>query len=229
MTTSPTPPPALSPTPRSTVQRGKKRARSDREDLYAVLDAVLICHLAVVVDGAPRVIPTGFGRDGDTMYLHGSSAAASLRSADGTPVCVAVTELDGVVYARSVFDHSVNYRSAIVHGVAHLVTDPDEKLHGLHVLTEHLAPGSWDYARRPNRKELAKTSVLALDLTEASVKIRSGPPADEDEDVTADVAWAGVIPLHRSWGDPQPCPRLRDTHEVPPHIRQRTARLHEVL
>jgi uncharacterized protein len=211
----------LSPTDRSTVRRGKKRARTDRADLYAVLDAVLFCHLAVVVDGMPLVVPTGFGRDGDTMYLHGSSGAASLRSANGAPVCVAVTELDGVVYARSVFDHSVNYRSAVVHGFARLVTDPDEKLHGLRVLTEHLAPGSWDYARRPNAKELAKTSVIALDLTEASVKIRTGPPADEDDDVEVNAVWAGVVPLHREWGEPQPCPQLAGDHEVPPHVLKR--------
>ena len=212
----------LSPTPRSTVRRGKKRARTDRADLYAVLDAVLVCHLAVVLDGAPLVIPTGFGRDGDTLYLHGSSGAASIRAAGAAAVCVAVTELDGIVYSRSVFNHSVNYRSAVVHGTARNVTDEAEKLHGLRVLTEHLAPGSWDYARRPNAKELAKTSVLALDLAEASVKVRTGPPGDDEDDVALDATWAGVLPLTRSWGRPQPCPQLEQQHAVPPHVLRRS-------
>jgi uncharacterized protein len=213
----------LSPTPRSTVRRGKERARTEREELYAVLDAVLVCHLAVVLDGRPLVLPTGFGRDGDTLYLHGSTGAASLRTATAAPVCVAVTELDGIVYARSVFHHSVNYRSAVVHGMAHPVTDDEQKLHGLRVLTEHLAPGSWDYCRPPDRRELAATTVLALDLAEASVKIRGGPPVDDDEDVADDTRWAGVLPLARTWGTPEPCPQLGPHHTAPPpHLTTRT-------
>jgi len=212
----------LSPTPRSTVRRGKQRARTDRADLYAVLDAALVCHLAVVVDGAPFVVPTCFARDGDTLYVHGSSGSASLRTAAATPICIAVTELDGVIYGRSVFHHSVNYRSAVVHGTARAVTDPDERLHGLRTLTEHLAPGSWDYARRPNRKELAQTVVLAVDLTEASVKIRTGPPVDDDDDVAADAVWSGVLPLRRVWDTPQPCPLLGPRHETPDHVLRRS-------
>lgn len=212
----------LSPTPRSTVHRGKERARTDRADLYAVLDSVLVCHLAVVVDGAPFVIPTSFGRDGDRLYLHGSTGALSLRSGTSAPVCVSVTELDGIVYGRSVFHHSVNYRSAIVHGDARLVTDDEERLAGLRALVEHLAPGSWDYARLPNRKELAATAVLAMDLTEASVKIRSGPPVDDPDDVIADQAWAGSLPITRSWGRPQPCPQLGPHLADPPaHVTSR--------
>ncbi|MBW4716624.1 pyridoxamine 5'-phosphate oxidase family protein [Saccharothrix obliqua] len=212
----------LSPTPRSTVRRGRKRAVTERDALHAVLDAALVCHLAVVVDGAPLVLPTGFGRDGDTIYLHGSTGARSMReAATGIPVCVAVTLVDGVVYARSVFDHSMNYRSAVIHGTAVPVTDPAAKTHALRVLTEHIAPGSWDYARQPSAKELAATTVLAVDLAEASVKIRTGPPGDEDEDVAANRAWAGVLPLHTSWGTPEPDPLLVGEWDVPPHVSGR--------
>ncbi|KOX12740.1 flavin-nucleotide-binding protein [Saccharothrix sp. NRRL B-16348] len=213
----------LSPTDRSTIKRGRNRAVTEREALHAVLDAALVCHLAVVVDGAPLVLPTGYGRDGDTLYLHGSTGARSLReAATGVPVCVAVTILDGVVYARSVFDHSMNYRAAVVHGTAVPVTDPDAKRHALRVLTEHIAPGSWDYARPPTPKELAATAVLSLDLAEASVKIRSGPPGDEDEDVAANAKWAGVLPLRTAWGEPEPDPTLVGEWDVPPHVTART-------
>ncbi|MGX7824858.1 pyridoxamine 5'-phosphate oxidase family protein [Actinokineospora sp. 24-640] len=211
----------LSPTERSTVRRGKARAVTDRAALRAVLDAGLVCHLATVVDGAPLVLPTGYGRDGDTLYLHGSTGARSLREAQAQQVCVAVTLLDGVVYARSVFDHSMNYRSAVIHGAAVPVTDPAAKTHALRVLTEHLAPGSWDHARTPSAKELAATAVLALDLTEAAVKIRAGDPADEDDDIAADRAWAGVLPLTQVWGDPRPAQNLGDRWEVPEHVRTR--------
>ncbi|KAA2253545.1 pyridoxamine 5'-phosphate oxidase family protein [Solihabitans fulvus] len=213
--------PSLSPTPRSTIQRGKKHAVTDRAALDAVLDAGLICHLSVVADGAPLVLPTGYGRDGDTLYLHGSSGAHTMRAAAGTDVCVAVTLLDGIVYARAVFNFSVNYRSAVIHGVAVPVTEPAAKLHGLRVLTEHLAPGSWDHAREPNARELAATTLLALDLTEASVKIRSGPPADDDEDVAAGTAWAGVLPVRSQWGAPEPCPLLPEDIAVPEHVTNR--------
>jgi nitroimidazol reductase NimA-like FMN-containing flavoprotein (pyridoxamine 5'-phosphate oxidase superfamily) len=213
---------SLSPTPRSTVHRGKNRARTDRAALHAVLDAGLICHFAFVVDDAPVVIPTGYARDGDTLYVHGSTGARSLRAAaDGVEVCVTVTLLDGIVYGRSVFHHSVNYRSAVIHGRARAVTDDEAKLRGLRVLTEHLAPGSWGYAREPNKRELAQTALLALDLGEAAVKIRSGPPVDEDTDVEADAVWAGVLPVHTEWGAAEPCPLLNETWQVPEHVRAR--------
>ncbi|MDR8414608.1 pyridoxamine 5'-phosphate oxidase family protein [Nonomuraea sp. 3-1Str] len=207
----------LSTTPRTTLGRSKERGSADRNDLYEVLDAGLICHLGVVADGHPMVVPTGYGRDGDTLYLHGSTGARSLRAAEGAEVCVTVTHLDGIVLARSVFHHSVNYRSAVIYGTARLVTDDDERLTGLRVLTERLAPGQWDYARRPNRKELAATAVLALPLDEASVKIRRGGPVDEDEDHGLPV-WAGVLPLVTSWGAPVPDPLLREGMDVPVHI-----------
>ncbi|MGY1825455.1 MULTISPECIES: pyridoxamine 5'-phosphate oxidase family protein [unclassified Blastococcus] len=213
----------LSPTDRSTVRRGATRARTDRADLHAVLDAGLIGHLGVQLGDAPVVLPTGYGRHGDTLYLHGSTGAATLRSAaTGAPVCFTVTHLDGIVYARSAFHHSVNYRCAVVHGRARLVTDPDERLLALEVLTEHLAPGSWAATRRPDRKELAATAVLALDLAEASVKIRTGPPGDDERDIegaeVADPVWAGVLPLVTVPGEPQPCPLLPAGTAVPPRV-----------
>jgi uncharacterized protein len=211
----------LSTTPRSTVKRGKKRAVTERSALHAVLDAGLVCHLAVVVDGAPIVLPTGYGRDGDTLYLHGSTGARTLREAGaGVPVSVAVTLLDGIVYARSVFDHSMNYRCAVVHGVAVPVLDPEAKAHALRVLVEHLTPGSWDHARQPSPRELAATAVLALDLAEASVKIRTGPPTDEESDLGSP-AWAGVLPVVTSYGTPEPCPLLAEGTAVPEHVSGR--------
>lgn len=214
--------PALSPTARSTVRRGRERARTDRSELYELLDSCLICHLGLVVDDAPVVLPTGYGRDGDTLYLHGSTGSASMiGAASGTPVSVAVTRLDGVVYARSAFHHSVNYASAVIHGTATPVVEPDAKMHGLRVLTEHLAPGSWSHTRQPNRKELAATSVLAVPLHEASVKMRSGPPGDDEADVAAGTSWAGVLPLRRAWGGVEPCPLLPPGVPVPPHVTGR--------
>jgi hypothetical protein len=211
----------LSPTPRSTVRRNRRRARTDRAELYALLDEALICHLGVLVDGAPVVLPTGYGRVGDVLYLHGSVASRSLAAAAELPVSVAVTLVDGVVYARSSFHCSMNYRSAVVHGAARAVTDPAEIERGLAALTEHLAPGTWSHARTPTRKELAATVVLALDLTEASAKMRSGPPVDEPEDVEAGTAWAGVLPVRTVIGAPEPCPLLPAGAPVPAHVLDR--------
>ncbi|MFI7610073.1 pyridoxamine 5'-phosphate oxidase family protein [Nonomuraea terrae] len=210
----------LSTTPRTTLGREKQRGSTDRNDLYDVLDTGLVCHLGVVVNGCPMVVPTGYGRIGDTLYLHGSTGASSLRAADGAEVCVTVTHLDGVVLARSVFHHSVNYRSAIVYGRARLVTDPDERLAGLRALSEQLAPGQWDYVRLPSRKELAATAVLALSLEEASVKTRRGGPKDDEEDYALPV-WAGVLPLVTTWGEPEPDSVLPEGIETPVHILHR--------
>ncbi|GAA3229833.1 pyridoxamine 5'-phosphate oxidase family protein [Nonomuraea helvata] len=210
----------LSTTPRTTLGREKQRGSTDRNDLYEVLDTGLICHLGVVVNGHPMVVPTGYGRIGETLYLHGSTGATSLRAGDGSDVCVTVTHVDGIVLARSIFNHSVNYRSAIIYGPARVVTDPDERMAGLRALSEQLAPGQWDYVRRPSRKELAATAVLALSLEEASVKIRRGGPKDEEEDYDLPV-WAGVLPLVTSWGEPEPDPVLPEGIEMPVHILRR--------
>ena len=213
-------PPDLSRTPRTVLNRHRERGRTDRDDLYAVLDAGLICHLGVIDDGVPRVLPTGYGRLGDILYLHGSSANATFMAGAGQEVCVTVTHLDGLVCARSVFSHSMNYRSAMIFGVARLVTDSAERLLALRTITEQLAPGQWSYARQPSTKELAATSVLALPLTEASVKIRSGGPADEPEDCAMDV-WAGVVPVTTVFCEPEPDAALRPGIAVPPHILER--------
>jgi uncharacterized protein len=212
---------SLSTTSRSTVTRLRERARTDRTDLHAVLDAGLVCHLGLVRDGAPVVLPTGYGRIDDTVYVHGSTGAGYLRGLDGRPVCLTVTHLDGIVYARSVFHHSMNYRSAVVHGVARRVTDPDERWAALRVIVEQLAPGSWEHAREPDRRELSATAVFALDLDEASVKIRTGPPGDDEEDIAAGQRWAGVLPIRTEFGEPQTCPTLPADESVPAHVRSR--------
>ena len=198
--------------------RNKERGRTDRADLYAVLDAGLICHLGVIVNGSPMVIPTSYGRSGDTLYLHGSTGATSLRA--GGEVCVTVTHLDGIVLARSAFHHSANYRSAMIYGFPRLVEDPEEKLAGLRAVTEQLAPGQWAVTRPPNRRELAQAAVLALSLAEASVKMRQGPPKDEEEDYELPI-WAGVLPLVTTWGAAVPDPVLPAHIPVPPHISTR--------
>jgi len=213
----------LSATERTRLRRHAERGKTSRADLLAVLDAGMICHLGVVVNGAPLVLPTAYGRIGDTLYLHGSSANRSLHAADGQQVCVTVTHLDGLVCARSVFSHSVNYRCAVVFGTARIVTDQDERLAGLRAVTEQLIPGRWDAVRAPTRKELAATSVLALPLTEASVKVRTGPPGDEPEDLELPV-WAGVVPMAVSFGEPEPDPALRPGTVAPDHIRLRSGR-----
>src|SRR5215472_12306153 len=208
----------LSSTPRTMLRRHKERGSADRADLYAILDAGLICHLGVVADGVPLVLPTAYGRDGDTMYLHGSSANGAFGAADGKQVCATVTHLDGIVCARSVFSHSVNYRSAVVFGTASIVTDEDERWQALRLITDHLVPGRWAVARQPTRKEMAATAVLSVPLTEASVKVRTGMPADQPEDYDVDV-WAGVLPISVTFGSPEPDPKMREEIPVPAHIQ----------
>ena len=219
MSTDTTP---LSSTPRTRLRRHHERGMSDRDFLYEVLDAGLICHLGVVADGVPVVLPTAYGRDGDTLYLHGSSANGAFWAADGQRVCVTVTHLDGLVAARSVFSHSVNYRSAVIFGTASVVTDEDERWQALRVITDHLIPGRWAAARQPTTKEMAATAVMSLPLTEASVKIRTGMPKDDPEDLELDV-WAGVLPVSVTFGEPLPDPRLRAEIPLPAHIRDRAS------
>jgi nitroimidazol reductase NimA-like FMN-containing flavoprotein (pyridoxamine 5'-phosphate oxidase superfamily) len=205
-------------TERTRHRRLREQGSTDRRVLQDILEAGVICHLGVMVDGYPMVVPTVYGLAGDTFYLHGSVASRSLVSAPQTTICVTVTHVDGLVLARSVFEHAVNYRSAMIYGTPRLVTDPEEKLAGLRSLTEHIVPGQWDYARRPNKKELAKTSLLALSLAEASVKIRTGPPEDGDSPDAALPVWAGVLPLAAAWQTPDPDPVLPAEIPLPPHI-----------
>ena len=212
----------LSATERTRLRRHSERGKTEYADLLAVLDTGMICHLGVVLGGAPLVLPTAYGRIGDILHLHGSSANRSLHAADGHEVCVTVTHIDGLVCARSVFSHSVNYRCAVVFGTARIVSDEAERLAGLRAVTEQLIPGRWDAVRAPTRKELAATSVLAVSLGEASVKVRTGPPGDEPEDLDLPV-WAGVVPMTMSFGEPEPDPALRPGITAPDHIHARVA------
>ncbi|MDR3082416.1 MAG: pyridoxamine 5'-phosphate oxidase family protein [Streptomyces sp.] len=220
-----TPHPSLLPqTERTRHRRLREQGSLRRADLDAVLDAGFVCHLGVIVEGRPLVVPTVYGRDERVLYLHGSVASRSM--AGDVPVCVTVTHVDGLVLARSVFEHGVNYRSAVIHGTARKVTDPDEKLEGLRRLTEHATPGQWSYARQPNRKELAATTLLALSLEEASVKIRTGAPDDGDGPDADLGVWAGTLPLTTTWGAPEPDPLLPPDIPVPAHITRRAGTRH---
>ena len=214
--------PELSVTPRTALGRHRERGRADRDDLHAVLDAGIICHLGVIAEGAPRVLPTGYGRLGEVLYLHGSSANSTFMAGAGQEVCVTVTHLDGLVCARTVFHHSVNYRSAVVFGAATLVRDSGERWQALRVITDHLIPGRWAAARQPTRKEMAATAVLSVPLTEASVKIRTGMPQDDPEEYELDV-WAGVLPVAVTFGAPDPDPAMRAEIPLPAHIRDRVS------
>jgi nitroimidazol reductase NimA-like FMN-containing flavoprotein (pyridoxamine 5'-phosphate oxidase superfamily) len=221
---APSGPPPLPVTERTRHRRLREQGSTERGDLDAILSAGVICHLGVVVDGYPMVVPTVYGVSGGTLYLHGSVASRSLVSAPQTAICVTVTHVDGLVLARSVFEHAVNYRSAMIYGTPRVVTSREEKLAGLRCLSEHIVPGQWDYARRPSKKELAATTLLALPLAEASVKIRTGPPDDGDSPDAALPVWAGVLPLAPAWGDPVPDPVLPPEIPLPPHIAARTRR-----
>jgi len=216
--------PPLPVTDRTRHRRLREQGSTERGDLDAILSAGVVCHLGVVVDGYPMVVPTVYGVSGDTLYLHGSVASRSLVSAPQAAICVTVTHVDGLVLARSVFEHAVNYRSAMIYGTPRVVTSREEKLAGLRCLAEHIVPGQWDYARRPSKKELAATTLLALPLAEASVKIRTGPPDDGDSPDAALPVWAGVLPLAPAWGGPVPDPVLPPDIPLPPHIAARTRR-----
>jgi nitroimidazol reductase NimA-like FMN-containing flavoprotein (pyridoxamine 5'-phosphate oxidase superfamily) len=205
-------------TDRVRLRRLPEQGSHRRADLDAVLDAGFVCHLGVDVDGWPMVVPTTYARRADHLYVHGSVASRSLRTArEPTPVCMTVTLVDGLVLARSVFNHSVNYRCAMVYGLPELVDDPAEKLVGLKAISEHVVPGQWGYARDPSAKELQRTTVLRLALDESSVKVSAGPPDDDDEDLSLDV-WAGEVPLVTVRLDPVPAPGLADGTVLPGHI-----------
>ena len=219
MTGTPTRP-KLSPTQRSTVTRYRDRAATDRAALDEVLDAGLICHIGVTLHGAPVVLPTVYGRSADTLYLHGSTGAGNLRAALTGDICVAVSLVDAIVYARAAMHFSMNYRSAVIHGRPVEVTDPGERLRALRVIVDHSAPGAWDTVRPPDKKELAATLVLALDLAEASVKTRTGDPSDDPADLNSD-AWAGLLPVRQVFGTPIPAPDLVRPGAVPDHVTTR--------
>ena len=206
-------------TKRTNLKRLAKRGHFDRETVYSILDEGFICHIGFVVDGQPFVIPTGYARVDDKLYIHGSQASRMLRTlADGVDACVTVTLVDGLVLARSAFHHSINYRSVVVFGRATLVTDSVEKNAALFAFSEQVVRGRWDDVREPTEAELVQTSVLCLPLEEASAKVRTGPPIDDDEDYVLPI-WAGVLPLKLTPGAAIKDPVLPDDIEVPQYVK----------
>lgn len=208
----------FTPTERTTLKRLPKRGVYDQALVYKILDEGFICHVGFVVDGKPVVIPTGYARAGDQLYIHGSAASRMLRALkSGADVCVTVTLIDGLVLARSAFHHSMNYRSVVIFGNAVPVEEQAEKLAALRALSEHMIPQRWDAVRQPNDQEMKATTVLALPLTEVSAKVRSGPPLDDEEDYSWPV-WAGVLPLMLVAGDLVNDPRLSPDIQPPANL-----------
>ncbi|MYT75775.1 MULTISPECIES: pyridoxamine 5'-phosphate oxidase family protein [unclassified Streptomyces] len=216
-------PDAYTPTDRTVPTRSKERASYDRALVHAILDEAYVCHLGFVRDGAPVVLPTLYGRVGDRLYVHGSTGSRPLRMAGqqdpGLAVCLTVTHVDGLVLARSAFHHSINYRSVVIHGTAHQVTDADEKRRALDALVDHVVPGRAADSRPANAKELAATAVLSLDLAEVSAKVRTGGPNDEPEDMDLP-HWSGVVPLQKGYGPLVPSPDLAAGIDVPGYLRE---------
>lgn len=211
----------FTPTERTQVRRLPDRGKYDAETVYGILDEGFFCHVGFVVDGQPFVIPTGYARVEDKLYIHGSAASRMLRTlAGGVQVCVTVTLVDGLVLARSAFHHSMNYRSVVVLGRSTAVEDRDEKLRALEAFTEHIVRDRWDYLRPVTDVELKATAVLALPLGEASAKIRTGPPKDDPEDYQLPI-WAGVVPLRLAAAEPVPDPKLPASVAMPEHVRRR--------
>src|SRR6266404_1809954 len=196
------------PTERTILRRLPKRGVYDKAQVHTILDEGFICHVGFAVDGQPFVVPTGYARAGDQVYIHGSAASRMLRTLDaGVNLCFTVTLVDGFVLARSAFHHSMNYRSVVVLGMARLVTEPAEKTEALRRFTDHIVPGRWDEVRQPTEQELKATTVLALPLDEVSAKVRTGPPIDDDEDYALPV-WAGIVPIRTQAGEPVSDSRL---------------------
>ncbi len=208
----------MTPKQRAQVRRIPKRGSYDEATIHAILDAAFLAHVGFQVDGQPFVIPTLFGRKGNTLFLHGSAASRMLGElATGVNACVTVTLVDGLVLARSAFHHSMNYRSVVAFGMARKIEDAGEKEEALRVISDHLIAGRWDDVRTPTAKELKATSVLAFEIEEASAKVRTGPPVDDEEDYDLPV-WAGVLPLQTVTEPPIPDPRLRDGMGVPAYL-----------
>jgi len=206
---------------RTRVRREPKRAVHDRDEINAILDEGFVCHLGFLHDGQPFVIPTLYARIGDNVYVHGSAASRMLRTLDGgVDACLTVTLVDGLVLARSIFNHSINYRSVVVLGRAAAVEERDEKLRALEAFSDRLVPGRWADVRQPTAKELKATAILRLPLDEVSAKRRTGPPNDYESDLAVPV-WAGVIPLRLQAGEPWPDPRL--TRDLDPPVWAPTA------
>jgi nitroimidazol reductase NimA-like FMN-containing flavoprotein (pyridoxamine 5'-phosphate oxidase superfamily) len=210
--------PQLPPTPRTTLKRLAKRGSHERETINQILDEGFICHVGFAIEGQPYVIPTGYARIDDKLIIHGSQASRMLRALKtGIDMCVTVTLIDGLVLARSAFHHSMNYRSVVIFGRATLIEEREEKLAALFALSEHMIPGRWQEAREPTEAELQQTTVLSLPIEEASAKIRTGPPLDDEEDYAMNI-WAGVLPVQPTTGEPIADPRLPPNIEVPNYV-----------
>jgi nitroimidazol reductase NimA-like FMN-containing flavoprotein (pyridoxamine 5'-phosphate oxidase superfamily) len=210
------------PGARTRVVREADRAVYDRETVYRILDEGFLCHAGFVVDGQPFVIPTSYGREDANLYIHGSAASRMLRQMkDGVPVCITVTLLEGLVLARSIFNHSMNYRSVVVLGKATLVDGPEEKLSALRLLSEHIIPGRWKDSRQPNERELKATSVLRVPIEEFSAKVRQGPAIDDEDDYSFPT-WAGVVPLEMVAGAPIDDARLLPGQASPEYAKRYT-------
>ncbi|MFE8961944.1 pyridoxamine 5'-phosphate oxidase family protein [Streptomyces iakyrus] len=209
------------PTDRTVPTRSPDRASYDKDLVHSILDEAYVCHLGFVRDSAPVVLPTLYARVGERLYVHGSTGSRPLRAAGqadpGLEVCLTVTHVDGLVLARSAFHHSINYRSVVVHGVAHDVTDPVEKRQALDALVDHVVPGRSADSRPANKKELAATAVIRLDLDEVSAKLRTGGVNDEPEDLALP-HWAGVVPVRRTYGTPVSDPDLAPGTELPGYL-----------
>jgi nitroimidazol reductase NimA-like FMN-containing flavoprotein (pyridoxamine 5'-phosphate oxidase superfamily) len=207
-------------TARNRVRRMPKRGHYDRETVNAIIDEALVCHVAFAVDGIPTVIPTLHARRGDSLLLHGAKTSRLLQhAAAGNPLSVAITLVDGIVLARSVFHSSMNYRSVVIHGTGIIVDEEAEKLAALEAFSEQIAPGRWAEARRPTKKELKATTVISIPIDIAAAKVRSGPPLDDDEDYALPV-WAGVIPLTLQAGTAEPDPRLKTGVQIPGYLKR---------
>ncbi|PIB35135.1 flavin-nucleotide-binding protein [Reichenbachiella sp. 5M10] len=204
---------------RNKIVRGAKRASYDQETIYRILDAGFLCHVSFVMQGQPFMIPTAYARKGDKLYIHGSVKSRTLNETkDGTPICLCVTHMDGLVLARSAFHHSVNYRSAIIYGHAKEVIGEENKNEALRLITENFLPGRWDEVRQPNAKELEVTAVLEITIDTASAKIRSGAPVDDKEDYALDI-WAGELPMKSCYGQPVADEQLREDIDTSPSVR----------
>ena len=205
---------------RTELRRLPKRGSHDPAVIYPILDAAFLAHIGFQVDGQPFVIPALYGRSGDKLYLHGSAVSRMLRQLDsGAPMCINVAIVDGLVLARSAFHHSMNYRSVVVFGTASKIEDREKKLEALRLISEHLIAGRWEQVRQPNDKELKATTVLEVTIEEASAKVRTGPPADDEEDYELPV-WAGILPLRLSTAEPIPDDRLVAGTELPGYARE---------
>jgi nitroimidazol reductase NimA-like FMN-containing flavoprotein (pyridoxamine 5'-phosphate oxidase superfamily) len=206
-------------TVRTTVKRLPKRAEYSKEKIYEILDEGFVCHIGFVTNGQPVVIPTAYARVADRLFIHGSAASRMLKTlSEGIDVCVTITLVDGLVLARSAFHHSMNYRSVVVFGKANVVENSNEKMEALRAFTDHIVPNRWDAVRWPNESEMKATTVLALPLTEASAKIRTGGPIDDEEDYELNV-WAGMLPIRLQTYDAIPDERLKAGIKLPDEIR----------